>query len=203
MPPVDEQECLRYAGVRGEADEGSKALLAECLEEGLPALSPKACYRILPREEFFSLLSGAGESTLLRKAVGESEEVVLFAVTLGLQTDRLLAKYARLSPAKGLLLQGIGAERIEGACDGLEERLKGRGICLKRRVSPGYGDFLLTAQREIFSLLDCPRSIGLTLTDGLLMSPSKSVTAVAGVTNSPARSAGCTECLKKDCEYRK
>ncbi len=203
LPPVDERECLRYAGVRGEADEGSKTLFAECLKEGLPLLSPKACYRILGREAFFSLVSGARESALAQAAIGESERVALFAVTLGLQIDRLLAKYARLSPAKALFLQGLGAERVESACDCLEKELNERGICLQRRFSPGYGDFPLTAQREIFSLLNCPKLIGLTLTDGLVMSPSKSVTAAAGITRSSARSAGCAECLKKDCEYRK
>jgi len=39
----------------------------------------------------------------------------------------------------------------------------------------------LETQRDIFALLDCPRKIGLTLTDSLLMSPVKSVTAVMGI----------------------
>lgn len=34
----------------------------------------------------------------------------------------------------------------------------------------------------IFSLLDCPKRIGVTLGDTLLMSPSKSVTAFIGIT---------------------
>ena len=50
----------------------------------------------------------------------------------------------------------------------------------KPRFSPGYGDLSLEVQKEIFSLLDCPRKIGVSLGDSLLMTPSKSVTAIIG-----------------------
>ena len=52
---------------------------------------------------------------------------------------------------------------------------------LVRRYSPGYGDFPLEAQRELLGILDTPRAIGVSLTDTLLMAPSKSVSAVIGV----------------------
>ena len=52
---------------------------------------------------------------------------------------------------------------------------------LVSRYSPGYGDFPLTAQRELLSLLDAPRKVGVSLTDTLLMVPSKSVSAIIGV----------------------
>ena len=43
-----------------------------------------------------------------------------------------------------------------------------------------YG-FASDAERDIFRLLDCPRRIGLSLNESLLMSPSKSVTALIGI----------------------
>ena len=53
--------------------------------------------------------------------------------------------------------------------------------------------------------MDCPRKIGLTLNESLLMSPSKSVTAIFGITDGPgdSREAGCAACGKQDCAYRK
>ena len=59
--------------------------------------------------------------------------------------------------------------------------LKEKGVLLKPRFSAGYGDLPLTVQREIFSQLNPDRKIGLTLNESLLMSPSKSVTAFAGI----------------------
>jgi cobalamin-dependent methionine synthase I len=52
---------------------------------------------------------------------------------------------------------------------------------LVSRYSPGYGDLPLEMQREIIRALDCGRTIGVTLTESLLMQPSKSVTAVIGM----------------------
>ncbi|MCD8174473.1 MAG: hypothetical protein LUD41_00780 [Phascolarctobacterium sp.] len=36
-------------------------------------------------------------------------------------------------------------------------------------------------QKKIFELLNCPKKIGVTLTEGLMMVPTKSVTAIIGL----------------------
>ena len=66
------------------------------------------------------------------------------------------------------------------------------------------GDVPLAVQRDIFSVLDCPRQIGLSLNDSLLMSPSKSVTAFVGLSDGGDGPAGgkCGACGKKDCAFR-
>ena len=113
------------------------------------------------------------------------ESVVLFDATIGLEIDRLIFRYGKISPSKALFLQAIGAERIEALCDlfftDLEKEKEKEGKLLRARFSAGYGDFSLDAQKEIFASLDCARKIGLTLNASLLMSPSKSVTALIGV----------------------
>ena len=55
------------------------------------------------------------------------------------------------------------------------------GETLRPRYSPGYGDLPLAFQQDLFRALDCERRLGLTLTDSLLMVPSKSVTAIIGM----------------------
>ena len=52
---------------------------------------------------------------------------------------------------------------------------------LKMRFSPGYGDFSLNHQRDFFRLLNLEKNLGMSLNSALLMSPSKSITAVIGV----------------------
>lgn len=71
------------------------------------------------------------------------------------------------------------------------------------RFSPGYGDLPLSAQREIFAVLDCGKRIGLMLNDSLLMSPSKSVTAFVGIGGEMKQKQNtCSACRMRDCAYR-
>lgn len=54
-------------------------------------------------------------------------------------------------------------------------------------------------------MLDCAKTIGLTLTGGGMMTPTKSVTAVIGASTEQqsCHIKGCEACEKKDCLYRR
>ena len=168
-PPVDRREILRYAGVRGDAPE-VESILEECLKEAEDKLIYKVCYGEFSVSFFDSVISEG-----LRKHLEGCNKAVIFAATVGIGIDRLIARYASVSPTKSLLFQAIGAERIEALCDEFNSEFGGS------RFSPGYGDLPLEFQKEIFKVLDCPKRIGLTLNESMLMSPTKSVTAIIGV----------------------
>ncbi len=204
--PYDEREILRYAGFRGEADEGVKALLKECLCECENAFEFRVCAKTLSKTEFFQLFGDTGER--IKEYLFDCEYVLLFAGTVGLGVDRLVNRYAEISAVRALLFQAIGAERIESLCDAFCKDICGqareKGWETKPRFSPGYGDFPLEAQTEFFRALDCPRKLGLTLTDGFLMCPTKSVTALIGLgKGTKTEKTGCAVCSKKDCSARK
>lgn len=205
--PVCQSEIRRYAGDRSGGG-ATAALLAECLEEARGQLSYRVCYRKLA-------VSAEGDvcdfgvfrltSKNLAKNLAGCRRAILFAATVGVGIDRLIAKYGRISPAKALMFQAIGAERIEALCDAFcDDMAKETCAGLRPRFSPGYGDVPLAVQRDIFSVLDCPRQIGLSLNDSLLMSPSKSVTAFVGLSDGGDGPAGgkCGACGKKDCAFR-
>ena len=111
-------------------------------------------------------------------------------------------RYTSLSPAKALFFQAIGAERIESLCDTFCAELKENGLQLRPRFSPGYGDLPLDLQKDLFRVLDCSRKIGLTLNESLLMSPSKSVTAIIGIGGRAEEQNKCGTCQKTDCAYK-
>lgn len=179
--PFDKAEILRYAGMR-ESNESVESLLEECLQECEGIFARRVCYRVFSAEEVLARFGK--ESKALEKNLEGCEYTLLFAATAGLGIDRLIAKYANISVAKALIFQAIGAERIEDLCDGFCGKLKAeagaKGWRMRPRFSPGYGDLPLEAQKEIFGALDCARKIGLSLTDSLLMMPTKSVTAIVG-----------------------
>ncbi len=190
-PPVSEREILRYAGCR-EATAEIRELLADCIAGCADGLEYKVCYTELPLTVTgntcdFGVLSVTSEN--LAESLRGCSRAVLFAATVGVSIDRLIARYGRVSPARAMLLQAFGAERIEALCDAFCADLS-KTTALRLRFSPGYGDLPLNVQREIFSVLDCARKIGLTLNDSYLMSPSKSVTAFVGLCNPAAPGGG-------------
>ena len=211
LPPVNRQEVLRYAAA-GDASPEVTALLEDALAEALPLLSSRVCWAEFPlarRGDLLDLGFSETGSTALRQNLRHCEKLVVFAATIGLGLDRLITRYGRISPAKALLLQAIGAERIEALCDSFCEMVRreasASGLYPAPRFSPGYGDLPITLQEDIFRVLDCSRKIGLTLNESLLMSPSKSVTAIVGLHACPGEEIhrGCQSCSKTDCLYRR
>ena len=206
LPPVDVREALRYAGVKEPAPE-MNGLLQECVQLCQNLLTPRVCYRFYPvtREDGLDLGFAKTNSSALRRNLAGCNEIVLFAATIGLEMDRLIARYAHLSPSKSVMLQAIGAERIESLCDAFENELIRQGHELGTRFSPGYGDLPLDLQRDVFAALDCPRQIGVSLNESLLMSPSKSVSAIIGLNGEASERCvhNCALCTLPNCLYRR
>ncbi len=180
-------ETLRYSGVRGEADAFLQSLAQSCMEEVAEIAVCKACYARLPVDisgERLMIGDCCVRSSSLARHIQHCSEVFLFAATLGAGVDRAIQKYSLLKPSKGVVFDGAASAAIEAWCDQvdvcLQEQVKEVGT-LRARFSPGYGNFPLSFQRDIVELLDCQRNLGLTLSDSLLLVPTKSVTAVVGI----------------------
>lgn len=211
LPPVNHNEVFRYAGVKTPTPE-LESLLEEALSEAAPLLSGRVCWAespLIPTEGWLDLGFAKTCSSALVRNLSGCDRIVVFGATVGLALDRCIARYGHTAPARALMLQALGTERIEALCDAFCEKLRqeaaARGFYLHPRFSPGYGDLPLELQTDIFRVLDCSRRIGLTLNESLLMSPSKSVTAIVGLSPCPGIHAadGCCQCNKTDCIYRR
>ena len=186
-PEVDRCEVLRYAGVR-ESDEQTEDMLSDCIKEVRDKLSYKVCWR----EYDLNYVNGELDtgfakinSSSLKKTLTDCRKIVVFCATVGVEIDRLIARYSVISPARAISLQAIGTERVEALCDAfcseMADRYAEQGSSTTRRFSPGYGDLCLDIQRDIFCALDVTKLIGVSLGDNLFMTPTKSVTAIFGV----------------------
>ena len=184
--PFDEKEILRYAMLPSFAPKPEELPLKECLEAAKGAAKCRAVWRRYPLRrngEELDLGFARTDTRDLRQHLGGCSEILLFACTAGAEMDRRIARAKLLSPARGLLMHAIGAQQVEGGCDRLCQRLAELfpDRQLTDRFSPGYGDLPLAMQRDVMEALDCGRTVGITLTDSLLMTPSKSVTAIIGM----------------------
>ena len=185
MPAVSLSEANRYAGVRdGRAE---PELMARAVKEVSDASQSSAVYRIVSVSIDGDSVMLGGIHTVskgLAKNLQGAKYAVIFCATVGLAVDRIIGKYSVISPSLALLCDAVGAERIEALCDAFEREISDDlGECyeLCHRFSPGYGDLQISLQKEIFNLLKPEKYIGVALNESLMMSPSKSVSAVIGL----------------------
>lgn len=210
--PFDRPQALRYFGYGGkEIPKEVETTFDKCVKEALALCSYRVCFSVFPVKKTADALDlgfTVTESESLLNNLAGCEKAVVFAATVGIEIDRLITRYQSISPLAAYAVSAIGAERVESLCDvfcgEIAETYKKEGLTSRPRFSCGYGDFPIEKQRDFFLALDCERKIGLTLTSGLLMSPTKSVTALIGLSKVCANAAqGCENCGKSDCEFRK
>ena len=184
---VDPAEVVRYMRMGGAVPAGALAeRVAALSEEASAAARPARAWRWF-RIEGGAI--GAGASALrvsgtLAAHLAGCRRAYLVCGTLGPGIDAMQRRVSAVSGADALIVQAVGAAMIERWMDETEDEIRNElapGETLLPRYSPGYGNFPLEGQRELLALLDAPRSVGVSLTDSLLMVPSKSVSAVVGV----------------------
>lgn len=180
------KETLRYMGYKRSSDYSDiQAELEECEKLLLPELAPAACFEEygITRGEKLGLGFAETDSKALALNLEGCEKLVLFAATIGAGCDRLILKYSRISPARAVILQAMGASAIECWCNDITAQIAQKYGRIKPRFSCGFGDLKLDFQREIFRALPITKRLGVTLSDDLFMTPTKSVTAIVGIKN--------------------
>lgn len=208
------QEAIRYLGIKkGAADAGTRALVESSFQELMKEAEPKSICRIFELQELGDGAVQIGklkiESRSLVRNLKNCRRAVLFGATLGTGTDRLITRTGLKDMARAVALQACAAALLEEYCDQRQEEigreLEKEGGYLRPRFSPGYGDFDISYQEPLMRMLDCAKTIGLTMTDSYMMTPTKSVTAVIGISPVEDRCPveGCEACDKTDCAYRR
>ena len=208
------QEAIRYLGIKkGAADAGTRALVESSFQELMKEAEPKSICRIFELQELGDGAVQIGklkiESRSLARNLKNCRRAVLFGATLGTGTDRLITRTGRKDMARAVALQACAAALLEEYCDQRQEEigreLEKEGGYLRPRFSPGYGDFDISYQEPIMRMLDCAKQIGLSMTKGCMMTPTKSVTAVIGVSPVKERCPvqGCEACGSTGCPYRR
>jgi len=212
---ISSKEVLRYLGYRGAAaDERVSSIIAELIELFSENVIPKSVYGVWECQTDSSTLT-LGNITVNSKNLcghlANCHSVVLLAATLGMQADALIRRFSVQNMEKAVIGQAVCAAMIESYCDAVTEKIDSElsqkseffGLHLTTRFSPGYGDFDIAHQKDILNMLNCFRRIGLTLTDGYMLTPTKSVTAVIGFSKEKKHAAKkCETCADKQCKLR-
>lgn len=215
--PVKEVE--RYMGFRGttDIDDDTRARITKAIDlittQSHPRIISKE-YPVTISGYNVTIHAGSEEVVITSESLAKNLEgccgAVLLAATVGSACDMLVRRASVTSITEASIYQAAGAAAIEAFLDRyndkLETQYEAEGISLRPRFSPGYGDLSLEHQKDWFRLLDITKQIGVELTDSLLMTPSKSVTAIIGLSyvNGIKTNSGCEQCTKKStCEFSK
>ena len=213
------KEVQRYMGYHGIVDIAPE--MQEKINQAIEHLGTQSHPRIISKEYRITV----SEKTVTLHA--ENEDVtfeseglvrnlsgccgaILLAATVGPACDMLVRRASITSSADAAVYQAAGAAAIEAFLDDYNDKLKAsyeaKGLFLRPRFSPGYGDLKLEHQKDWFRLLDITKQIGIELTDSLLMVPTKSVTAIIGIGIDETKTgcSGCRGCNKHaTCEFSK
>ena len=199
-------------GSAGEAAAKTKAAidrLVQQMDEAeallFDAAEPAFTYEVLEADRL------AIQGVSLAKHLEGCNQIAVMAVTLGPEVDRLISETQEHRIALGVVIDSGASIMAELATNMAEELIRAEiaekgPIFMTGRFSPGYGDSPLEMQAEVLALLHADEKLGITLSKGYMMSPSKSITAIMGLADHPVtgRLATCEECVLRDkCQLRK
>ncbi|MDO4618709.1 MAG: vitamin B12 dependent-methionine synthase activation domain-containing protein [Clostridia bacterium] len=193
---IDKKEVLRYMGHKSPEVPQNIDKEIDRVIEMFKTVTPKSVTIILPLEilENGVKIGGISVNSIdLKKHLDGFEEVMVIAATLGVEADTIIRKCALIGTVNLSAAQAAGTAMIESYLDTFGTH----------RFSPGYGDWDICDQQKIINLLDATKKIGITLTESMMMIPTKSVTAVMGIGKEQNSCHSCENCDKKDCEFRK
>lgn len=205
---IDKKEVLRYMGqFKGEAEPNIMAVIDRVIEEFINGANPKYVWRIYPikvTEQSVYIEESVFSSRRLAAHLLGCEKAAVLAATLGTSADSIIRRSWTYGAVNASAAQAVGAAMIEAVCDEACIKIEREtGLFAKPRFSPGYGDFDLMHQREMLDLCDAVKRAGITLSDSLMMIPTKSVTAIVGLTREKVCSFDiCMSCDNKECEFR-
>lgn len=207
---IPRKEILRYMTCKDD-DSSAKALTDTLLPVVKDSLSLKGSFVYLPIEcKTYGVYIADTflKSRSLAKNLKECKTAVVFALSCGIDIDMLIKKYSALSTAEAFCINAIATAATEAyadvLCEEISNELKKENLYTRPRFSPGYGDLKIENQSVFLSLTNATKLVGITLTQKYMMMPSKSITAIMGVSDERCVSPGsnCCICTKENCIFK-
>lgn len=150
------------------------------------------------------------ESRVIARLLERCQKVAIFALTIGNHLEELVSYLAE----NGLVLQAtvldaIGSGAAEKVAAFVEDRIRKRaasqGLVISQRFSPGYCDWEVSQQKNVFTAMNGDTA-GVRLTKSCLMVPQKSISGIIGIglpDNNIESYNPCNTCKKRDCTGRR
>lgn len=204
LEKLSRQECLRYLGGKNlSVTPQIENLLDICEKKIFETASVKYLYKEIPVDS--PVLHHGND---IEEHLKGCEKAVVMCATLGPGIDRLIRVSQITDMSEAVVIDSLASVAIEQVCNQVDMIVSSLypGEYLTFRFSCGYGDYPIDLQGEFLRILDAPRKIGLCTNKSSLLTPTKSVTAVMGISKNPIekRKRGCAVCnMRENCKFRK
>jgi len=211
---VDKSQAFRYMGYADEnVPENIMKITEVCEKRLLENITPSSVFRLFDIEfcDDGVKLCGSNFTMLGNDIVNHLEgcnKAVLVCATLGMGADKLIKQLSVSELTEGFITDALASAAIEQVCDNTENEIRQKlsDKYMTWRFSPGYGDFPIIQQKDFLAVTNASKTIGLNLSESGMLIPSKSVTAVIGISEKPLdkKRQGCLNCNMRDrCSFRK
>ena len=215
---VDSKETRRYAGLN-RAENFDETKILEACDDARVLISPRSVWEVYSYDCENQLVNE--KISLHGKSIGKHligcEKIICLSATVGIDIENeITSRFNSGSYTDAILLDAAATSAVEQVANSLENSIKQtfskQGYKTRWRFSPGYGDFPLEDQTEVFKLA-CADKIGIELTESMMLEPRKSITAVIGLYKSHGEEnietrpkctmkPNCSECSRVYCEFR-
>jgi hypothetical protein len=136
-----------------------------------------------------------------------ARNIAVFICTAGERFSRLSEKFnSEKDYLKGYIVDTFGSVTAEKTADFLQKNLqtecRKNGFEITNRYSPGYCNWTLSQQKQLFDFLP-DNKCDISLTESMLMKPVKSISGIIGIgENVKMRKYACEACNDHTCTYR-
>ncbi|MBQ8434419.1 MAG: methionine synthase [Oscillospiraceae bacterium] len=214
LTAIDKVQAFRYMGYTDEnIPESIRTLTDACEKRLLEIINISLNFRIFDIEfaDNGVLLCGSNflmQGNDIKNHLSGCAKAALLCATLGTGTDKLINRLSISDMTESFITDALASAAIEQVCDKAEKQIKDRlpDMFMTWRYSPGYGDFPISQQQEFLAVTNASKNAGIHLSESGMLIPSKSVTAVTGLSEKPVakKKQGCVSCNMYDrCSYRK
>ena len=214
---INIEEVKRYAGL-DNCNEFPEKMLKEACLKGKTLIAPKAIWHMYPYDSVLNKIMSPVpvylNSNSITAHLEGAIEVAVFAVTIGVELEEEVSNmFIQGNYTEAILLDAVGScvteQAVEQLVSMLAHQAARNGHIIGRRYSPGYGDWPISAQKDIVEISHAD-IIGIKLTTAMMLVPRKSVTAIIGLypyqnaLSMPSmQEEVCESCNHIICQYKK
>lgn len=204
LEKLNRNEAVRYLGGAGiRLNYRMDVLMDECEKAVLEKASPKYLY--VEKDLPYPQIMGGKD---IESHLNGCEKAIVMCATVGSEVDKLIRISQISDMARAVVMDSLASVAVEQVCNAFDKIIaeKYSDYNMTFRFSPGYGDYPIELQKIILQMLDAPKKIGLCTNDNFLLTPTKSVTAVLGLSKNPIerKKRGCAICnMRETCKFRR